>query len=192
MLNDKGDNTALCKDMADKAVGTIIELFSIYKEVNFGKFKISNSLTLYQSVFIPGLIYNCEAWSNLKAKDYKVLQQLQINVLKRVMDVPRTTLNAALFLELGVWPVQYIIEQHHLVYLKRILDRDNTDPVWLAYREMLKYEFEPNWANNILGLLEKYNIPLNDLNIQNLSRPQWKTMVKSQVRKFVCFSHILQ
>ena len=41
-LGDKGDNTALCKDRADKAVGTIIELFSICKEVNFGKFKISN------------------------------------------------------------------------------------------------------------------------------------------------------
>ena len=87
--------------------------------------------------------------------------------------------------ELGVWPVQYIIEQRQLLYLKRILDRDNEDLVWLAYREMLKYEFEPNWANNSLGLRGKYNLPLNDLNIQNLSKPQWTTMVKSQVRKFV-------
>ena len=35
MFNDKGDNIALCKDRADKAIGTIIELFSICKEVNF-------------------------------------------------------------------------------------------------------------------------------------------------------------
>ena len=82
--NDKGDNTALCKHRTDKAVRTIIELFSICKEVYFGKFKISNLLTLYQSVFIPRLIYNCEAWSNLKAKDYQVLQKLQLNFLKRV------------------------------------------------------------------------------------------------------------
>ena len=185
VVNDKGDNTALCKDRTDKAVGTIIELFSICKEVNFGKFKISNLLTLYQSAVIPRLIYNCEAWSNLKAKDYQVLQKLQLNFLKRVTDVPRTTPNAALFLELGVWPVQYIIEQRQLLHLKRILDRDNRDPVWLPYKEMLKYEFEPNWANNILGLREKYNLPLKDLNIQKLSKPQWKTMLKRQVRKFV-------
>ena len=57
-------------------------------------------------------------------------------MLKRVMDVPRTTLNAALFLELGVWPVQYIIEQRQLLYLKRILDRGNRNPVWLAYEYM--------------------------------------------------------
>ena len=147
--------TALCKDRGDKAVGTIIELFSIFKEVNFGKLKISNLLTLYQSVFIPRLIYSCEAWSNLKAKDYQILQKLQLNFLKLLMDVPRTTPNSALFLELGVWPVQYIIEQRQLLYLKRLLDRDNRDPVWLAYREMLKYEFEPNSANKIPGWLEK-------------------------------------
>ena len=70
VFNDKGDTT-LCKHRADKAIGTIIELFSICKEVKFGKFKISNPLTLYQSVFIPGLIYNCEAWSNLKTKIFK-------------------------------------------------------------------------------------------------------------------------
>ena len=185
MVNDKGDNIALCKDREDKAVGTIIELFSICKEVNFGKFKTSNLLTLYRLVFIPRLIYNCEAWFNLKAKDYQVLQKLQLNFLKRVMDVPKITPNAALFLELGVWPVQCVIEQRQLLYLKRILDGDNRDPVWLAYRKMLKYEFEPNWANNILCLRQKYNLPLNGLNIQNLSEPQWEAMVKRQVRKFV-------
>ena len=61
VFNDKGDNTVLCKDKADKAVGTIIELFSICKEINSGKFKISSLLTLYQSVFIPIFIYNCKA-----------------------------------------------------------------------------------------------------------------------------------
>ena len=109
MFNDKGDDTALCKDRAGKAVSIIIELFSISKELNFEKFKTSNLLTLYQSVSIPRLSYSCEAWSNLKAKDHQVLQNLQLNVLKRVMDVPRTTPNAVLLLELGVWPVQYII-----------------------------------------------------------------------------------
>ena len=58
VFNDKGYNTALCQDRADKAVDTIIELFSICKEVNFGKFKICNLLTLYQSTFIPRLIHN--------------------------------------------------------------------------------------------------------------------------------------
>ena len=66
VFSDKGHNTALCKDRTDKAVASTIELFSSCKEVKVGRFKISNLLTLYRSVFIPRLIYNCEAWSNLK------------------------------------------------------------------------------------------------------------------------------
>ena len=81
------------------------------------------------------------------------------------MNAPRTIPTAALFMELGVRPVQYTTEHRQLLYLKRILDRHNTDPVQLASRAILKYEIEPNWANNVLGLQGKYNLPLNDLYI---------------------------
>ena len=29
-----------------------------------------NMLPLYESVFLPRLVYNCEAWSNLTSKEY--------------------------------------------------------------------------------------------------------------------------
>ena len=50
------------------------------------------------------------------------------------MDVSRAAPTVALFLKLGVLPVQYLTEQRQLLYLKQTLDRNNTDPVWLAYR----------------------------------------------------------
>ena len=31
---------------------------------------VRNMLLLYESVFLPGLVYNCEAWSNLTRKEY--------------------------------------------------------------------------------------------------------------------------
>ena len=46
---------------------------------------------------------------------------------------------AALFLELGILPIQYEIEKKQLVFLKRILDRENDDPIKMSYHEMLKY-----------------------------------------------------
>ena len=87
------------------------------------------------------------------------------------MDVARTPPNAALFLELGVWLVQYIVEQRQLLYLKRILDRDNRDPVWLAYREVLNMNSNLTGQITFLVYGKKYILPLNDLNIQNLSEP---------------------
>ena len=120
IFNSKGDNVALCKHRIDKSVGSTIEIISMCKETNFGKHQI---YTIYQSVFLPRLIYNCESWSNVTLKDISNLQDAQLNFLRRVMEVPKSTPIAALFLELGILPIQYEIEKRQLVFLKKILDR---------------------------------------------------------------------
>ena len=89
------------------------------------------------------------------------LQGAQLNFLRRVMEVPKSTLTAALFLELGVFlPVQYEIEKKQLVFLEKILHRQNDDPVKMRYHEMLKYQAERNWANNLHELQSKYSLPM--------------------------------
>ena len=44
---------------------------------------------------------------------------------------------------------------------------------------MLKYKEEINWANDVIGLQKKYNLPLNDENIKNMEMNDWKSFVKS-------------
>ena len=62
IFNSQGNNSDLCKDRLGRAIGTSIEIISLCKEVNFGKNQVSNMLLLYESVFLPGLVYNCEAF----------------------------------------------------------------------------------------------------------------------------------
>ena len=73
-FKSKGDNLALYKHRLDKSVGSIIEIISLCKETNFGKHQIFSTMVMYQSVFLPRLIYNCESWSNLTHKDSSNLQ----------------------------------------------------------------------------------------------------------------------
>ena len=46
---------------------------------------------------------------------------------------------------------------------------------------MLKFKDETNWGNEVLGLRKKYNLPLKDENIKNMSERDWKSIVKSSV-----------
>ena len=112
------------------------------------------------------MIYNCEAWSNLTPKDYLTLQTSQLTSLRNVLEVSKATPIAAMYLELGSLPVGYEIEMRELLFLKRILDNKRDDPCLLTYNEMLKFENETNWANNVLGLRRDYNLSLNDDNIK--------------------------
>ena len=129
---------------------------------------------MYQSVSLRRVIYNCESWSNLTQKNFSNLQDVQLSFLRRVIEVPKSTPIAALFLGLGIFPIQYQIEKRQVVFLKRILDRENDDGIKMSYREMLKYQAEKNWANNAHELRGKYNLPLNDENVCNLTYSIWK------------------
>ena len=101
---------------------------------------------LYRSVFLPLAIHNSEAWSNLSPKDVADLQKVQLFYLRRVYEVPRSTPTAALYLEIGILPIEYEIQIKQLVLLKHILDKDSTDPVAQMYNEMYKFQNEPNWV----------------------------------------------
>ena len=105
-----------------------------------------------------------------------------MSFLTRELDIPVPT--AALYLELGTLPINCETEIRQLLFLKKILDENENDPVSQVYREMIKYDFESNWTNNVLDLRVKYSLPLNDENIRLLSKEVWKSMVKKQVKSY--------
>ena len=51
----------------------------------------------------------------------------------------------------------------------------------LVCLEMLKFKYESNWRNEVLGLRKKYNLPLKDENTKNMSERDRKSFVKSSV-----------
>ena len=85
---------------------------------------------------------------------------------------------------MGILPVHFVTEMRQLIlFLKKIIARDQSDPVKKVYLEMIKYPSENNWANNVLDLRCEYNLPQKDDNVNNLTWPDWKIMVKNQVKR---------
>ena len=72
--------------------------------------------------------------------------------MRKVLEIPRSTPTAALYLELGIWSIRYETEIRQLFFLKRVLDKKAEDPCLLVYLEMLKFKDETNWGNEVLGL----------------------------------------
>ena len=88
-----------------------------------------------------------------------------------------------MFLELRILPVQLENWKKQL-FLKRMLDKEKGDPVYQVYDNMTKYQYENNWAKCVVTLRERYDLPLNDQNIRNMSKFQWKKFVNERIRSF--------
>ena len=116
LSNIKGDNSNMCRERHLKAKCTSVELCSLSRGLCFGIRRIESTLILYKTVFVSRLIYNCEAWSNLKAADHKILPSAQLKFMRKILEVPRSTPTAALYHEMGIWSIRYEIEIRQLCF----------------------------------------------------------------------------
>ena len=139
---NKGNNSSLCENRAQKATGSSNEIISLCKESILGNTQISDTILLYHTVFIHRLIYTCESWSNLSSEKYAILQKSQLTSLRRVMKLPRSVPTDALFLEMGILPIRFLTTN----ISKTHYSQEQNDPVYQLYHEMLKYNSEKNWA----------------------------------------------
>ena len=54
--------------------------------------------------------------------------------------------------------------------------------------EMLKYQAQRNWANNVHELHSKYSLPLSDENVCNITCDTWKRMVNDPIKRMAFLS----
>ena len=76
------------------------------------------------------------------------------------------------------------INKRQLNFLHHILTLNHQDPVQLMYTQQLKYKFEPNWANNVRDMRERYGILSTDIEISQMSKNVWKNLVKKKVKQY--------
>jgi hypothetical protein len=105
--------------------------------------------------------------------------------LKRILHAPRSTPNVAVYVELGVMPIEYEIHIRQLNFLHHVLSFDENDPVKKVYNQTKRYKHEENWPQEIRGLLKKYQLEEDENLIRNTGKEVWKQTVFNEVTSLV-------
>jgi hypothetical protein len=188
--NNKGNNMSLVKDRSNKGNAVLINSVSMCNEITVGKYYLKSMLLVYKTVFIQVMLSNSRAWSNVNKSEMDVLKVSQLKFLKRMMKLPSSASNTAVYLELGLLPIDYEIHQRQLMFLHHIVNLTPEDPVRLMFEQQQLLPYEKNWGNTIKVLLERYGLLLNYEEIGNLKKQKWKQLVEEKV-KDVAFSELL-
>ena len=184
LFNDKGNNKDLVNDRIQRGNACIVNSISLCNELSLGKYMLTTLIVLYGAVFLPTVLFNSQAWSDLKQSELYRLQVVQLKFLKRSMKVPSSCPNAGTFLEFGIIPIEGEIHARQLSFLHHILTLEASDPVYRMYMELKSFEHEINWANDMKSTLQKYNLISDEQKIKGMSKDTWKTLVKQQVESF--------
>ena len=184
IFNAHGTNTDLLQDRVSRGVSCLISCISECSEVTQGCREIETMLLLYKLLFLSTVLYNSEAWSCLNQNEVSQLERLQQKFLKRVLQVPKSTPNTLVLLELGLLPIASEIHARQLRFLHHILSLPIEDPVRQTYEQQKLFPQEKNWYNEVILLLKLYAIDIEETDVVNMNIDQWKYLVKSSIKKY--------
>ena len=181
IINRKGDYKDLIDDRTRKGTVVMINSIHLCSDSQMGMYAINALLLMHKSVFTPTILFNSEAWDNLTLNDVTRLKTLQLKYLKWMLRTPRGTCNAFVYLELGILPMDSLINIRKMIFLHHILNLDDDDPVKMTYQQQQVYLFEKNWAYEVRKLLKAHHLETDTGTIQELPKKTWKQMVKKAV-----------
>ena len=154
----------------------------ILNSVYFGKYHFEVALILRSSLLLSSTLLNSEAWVNLSNNNIRSLEQIDEELLSRILECEPNTSNTMKYLELGLYPIRFEIMKRNILFLQYILKQEKTSMIY----QVLKATWEKPIKNDFIQTCEKYldvlDIKLSFQEIENMSVWSFKKLVKTKTR----------
>ena len=185
-LGDVVTNTAKVREnilsRRDKGFGAVSDILSLISEVPLGQFKTKIALTLRQAMLINGMVYNSEAWSDVKESDVRLFEEVDEFLLRSIFKAHSKTPLEYLFLESGTVPIRFIISSRRLNYLHTILSKDPSELVYRVYQGQKESESEGDWISLVRKDCETFGMQFDESWIKSMSKNKFKRLVRKKMQ----------
>ena len=87
IISNNGKNTKNIQSRVAKGLGIISQIMDLLKTVSFGKHYFEIAKLLRETMFVNGLLTNCEAWHNLKESEIARLEEVDRLLIRKLFQV---------------------------------------------------------------------------------------------------------
>ena len=152
------------------------------EEITFGPFYFQVAMTFRSTLLVNSILTNSEAWYGLTKSDIDALEWNDLNLLRKIFEVPFSCPKEMLYLETGCLPISYIIVSKRLIYLHYILHEEESSLISRFFYTQLKRPLKGDWVLEVQKNLEEYRIKSTIEEIKKMSRDKFKKEVDDAVR----------
>ena len=184
IFNSLGNNDDLVADRIKRGIAAMVSIMGFMRETMLGPHTLGVYLLLHNAIFLPSMLFNAEAWSNISDKHIKELTTIQLRFLKKMMTARPSVCNAFVYLELGVLPIEFEIHKRQLSFLHHIMNLSENDPVKKVWRNQVRLPDHRNWWTSVKELLNRYSLNLSEEEITEMSKETFKGVVKKAVKEY--------
>ena len=108
-LSSKGDNMKNKIEMRNKSVWIINKIFDRLKSLNLGKYYFECAIIFLNAILRSSILYASETYYNMKENEFRVLERIEENFLRRLFNTGKACPIYQLYLEAGHQPARFEI-----------------------------------------------------------------------------------
>ena len=188
LISNDGRNTKNIKARQDKGQGIVDQICSILEGTVYGPFHFEVALILRSSLLLNGILTNSEAWYGLKTAAYEKLEQVDEQLLRRILEVGRGCPKEMLYLETGSIPIRFLIQYKRLMFLHYILTEDEESLISRFHRAQCKNPCKNDWSISVDNDFKELGISLSFDAIKSMKKEKFGTFLKELIEeKALCY-----
>ena len=170
------------KTMAIKGITMLKEGAKIGHQHNVGELSTVVQLFLYEKVIVNSITHNLAAVNYWRKSDIDKLEKLQAKLLRMILKLPESTPYWGLLNELGIWPLQDILNYKKLMLLQNLITSDDSRLTKKLIEHQKNFQVEASWYVNVKNIANEYEIDIDDENNLEIKQ-RWKKYIKEKILK---------
>ena len=171
VIASDGTNTLNIRKMISTGNGVISKIVNILESVSLGEHYFKIALLLRESLLLNAILSSSESWYGLTQSEIEELESVDINLLRRIFEVPHTVPTVSLFLETGCISIGTLIKCRRLNYLHYLVNSEETEMLSKFFHAQWENEVTNDWTLEVKKNLEEFEIPHNFEFLKSKSAP---------------------
>ena len=183
LISADGKNIKNVKARVAKGTGIIIRILAILDGVPFGKFYFKIALILRESLLVSSMIYNSEAWYNVTNREMDLLETVDLQFLRKVLNAPRSTPKEMLYLETGCVPFREMIRKRRILFLHYILNESERSFLKKFLMKQIQTQKSKDWISQVITDFKLLGLDLTIESIKEMKKARLKIIVNQAIKE---------
>jgi hypothetical protein len=183
-LTSYASPAATLQDRKCKGYGILGEIRAILNDIPLGSKRLETGLTLRESWFLNGTLYNSEVWCNYGQSDLKELAVLDRKIIRCIIGAHAKSPREMLYLETNLLEIPDIVSMRRLLYYQNVLQKQEDEIVRKVFVAQRNNPSKGDWILLVQEDMEKYNIGLSEPQITSMSMLDFKKLIRKHIRKY--------
>ena len=155
-------NTLNIKEKTDKAIGIVNKIVSSISERPYGRYRYQAAVIMREAMLVGSMLSNSESWSIMTQNDLDKLQKPETILQNKILSNSGNPSKVFMFLELGIWPLKYVIIAKRLNFLTYILSESTTTLIRQVYDVLKQESRRGDFVHLVQKDLHEINMDMSD------------------------------